>query len=225
MFLVEQVKVSERSPPVTCLLHGPSGSGKTALAATIGIDSDFPYIKIVSAEAMNGLQESKKCAHITKVFEDAYKSPQSIVILDDIERLLEYTEIGPRFSNEILQTLLNFLKQSPPEGSKLLVIGTTSEVTFLKAVGLRKAFSVTYSSPLLRTEDANKVLKQLNVFSEDDIEEASKALNDIPIKQLYFLIEMAARRDGRSKETIYTRKEKLSITHFLDCLEEVTEDI
>ncbi|KAG7541936.1 P-loop containing nucleoside triphosphate hydrolase [Arabidopsis thaliana x Arabidopsis arenosa] len=221
MFLVDQV-VNERSPPVTCLLEGPSGSGKTALAATVGMDSNFPYVKIVSAETMAGLQESTKSAHIAKVFEDAYKSPLSIVILDNIERLLEYSEIGPRFSNTIFQTLLIFLSQLPPEGSKLLVLGTTSELTFLNAVGLRKAFSVTYSVPLLRTEDAKKVLKQLNVFSEDDIEEASKALNDIPIKQLYFLIEMAAQRDGRSKETIYTRKEKLNITHFFDCLEEVT---
>ncbi|EFH44056.1 hypothetical protein ARALYDRAFT_329412 [Arabidopsis lyrata subsp. lyrata] len=221
MFLVDQV-VNERSPPVTCLLEGPSGSGKTALAATVGMDSNFPYVKIVSAETMAGLQESTKSAHIAKVFEDAYKSPLSIVILDNIERLLEYSEIGPRFSNTIFQTLLIFLSQLPPEGSKLLVLGTTSELTFLNAVGLRKAFSVTYSVPLLRTEDAKKVLKQLNVFSEDDIEEASKALNDIPIKQLYFLIEMAAQRDGRSKETIYTRKEKLNITHFFDCLQEVT---
>ncbi|CAN6915904.1 unnamed protein product [Brassica oleracea] len=223
MFLVEQVS-NETSPPVTCLLEGPSGSGKTALAATIGIDSNFPYVKIVSAETMAGLQESKKAARIAKVFEDAYKSPLSIVILDNIERLLEYTEIGPRFSNMILQTLLIYLNQLPKEGSKLLVLGTTSELNFLKAVGLRKAFSVTYYVPLLRTEDAKKVLKQLNVFSDDDMEEASKALNDIPIKKLYFLIEMAAQRDGRSKETIYTRKEKLDLTHFFDCLEEVTEN-
>ncbi|CAH2045375.1 unnamed protein product [Thlaspi arvense] len=226
MYLVEQVKVNERGPPVTCLLEGPSGSGKTALAATIGIDSEFPYVKIVSAVTMNGLHESKKCAHITKVFEDAYKSPHSIVILDKIERLLDYTEIGPRFSNEITHTLLNFLEQSPPEGNKLLVLGTTSNVTFLKAVGLRNAFSVTYSVPLLRTEEAKKVLEQLNVFSEDDIDEAAQALNDVPIKQLYTVIEMAAQRDGRSKEAIvYNREEKLNITHFLNCLEEVTADI
>nr|VDD50228.1 unnamed protein product [Brassica oleracea] len=223
MFLVDQVS-NETSPPVTCLLEGPSGSGKTALAATIGIDSNFPYVKIVSADTMAGLQESTKAARIAKVFEDAYKSPLSIVILDNIERLLEYSEIGPRFSNMILQTLLIYLNQLPKEGSKLLVLGTTSELTFLKAVGLRKAFSVTYDVPLLRTEDAKKVLKQLNVFSDDDMEEAHKALNDIPIKQLYFLIEMAAQRDGRSKETIYTRKEKLNLNHFFDCLEEVTEN-
>uniref|UniRef100_A0A6N2KUQ6 Vesicle-fusing ATPase n=1 Tax=Salix viminalis TaxID=40686 RepID=A0A6N2KUQ6_SALVM len=67
MLLVEQVKVSKGSPMVTCLLEGPSGSGKTALAATVGIDSDFPYVKIISAETMIGLQESTKCARIVKV--------------------------------------------------------------------------------------------------------------------------------------------------------------
>lgn len=44
-----------------------------------------------------------KASQVLKVFEDAYKSPQSIIILDDIERLLEYVGIGPRFSNVILQ--------------------------------------------------------------------------------------------------------------------------
>ncbi|KAI3434093.1 uncharacterized protein J3R85_006889 [Psidium guajava] len=66
MLMVEQVKGSKGSPLVTCLLEGPRGSGKTALAATVGIDSHFPYVKIV--------------------FEDAYKSPLSIIILDDLER-------------------------------------------------------------------------------------------------------------------------------------------
>jgi vesicle-fusing ATPase len=69
----------------------------------------------VSAENMIGLQESTKCAMITKVFEDAYKSPLSIIILDDIERLLEFVSIGPRFSNVILQTILVLLKRIPPK--------------------------------------------------------------------------------------------------------------
>uniref|UniRef100_A0A2N9ENA7 Vesicle-fusing ATPase n=1 Tax=Fagus sylvatica TaxID=28930 RepID=A0A2N9ENA7_FAGSY len=56
-------------------------SGKTALAATVGIDSNFPYVR----EADWSSLESTKCAQIVKVFEDAYKSPLSIIILDDIE--------------------------------------------------------------------------------------------------------------------------------------------
>ncbi|KAJ0243223.1 Vesicle-fusing ATPase [Hirschfeldia incana] len=222
MLLVEQVKVSSRSPLVTCLLEGPSGSGKTALAATVGIDSDFPYVKIVSAETMIGLHESTKCAHIVKVFEDAYKSPMSIIILDDIERLLEYVAIGPCFSNIISQTLMVLLKRLPPKGKKLLVFGTTSQLTFLDSVGICEAFSITYSVPTLKTEDAKKVLKQLNVFSEDDIDAAAEALDDMPIKKLYMLIEMAAQgEDGGSAEAIYDGREKIKINHFFDCLQDV----
>ncbi|GMJ14677.1 N-ethylmaleimide sensitive factor [Hibiscus trionum] len=222
MLLVEQVKVSKGSPLVTCLLEGSSGSGKTALAATVGIDSDFPYVKIVSAETMIGLHESTKCAHIVKVFEDAYKSPLSIIILDDIERLLEYVAIGPRFSNLISQTLLVLLKRLPPKGKKLLVFGTTSEVGFLDSVGVCDAFSVTYHLPTLKTADAKKVLEQLNVFAEEDVNAAAEALNDMPIKKLYMLIEMAAQGEqGGAAEAIYSGKEKIKISHFYDCLQDV----
>ncbi|KAG6754867.1 hypothetical protein POTOM_040667 [Populus tomentosa] len=235
MLLVEQVKVSKGSPMVTCLLEGPSGSGKTALAATVGIDSDFPYVKIISAETMIGLQESTKCARIVKVFEDAYKSPLSIIILDDIERLLEYVAIGPRFSNIISQTLLVLLKRLPPKflkegkrdrkftwGKKLLVLGTTSEVSFLDSVGICDAFSVTYLLPTLKAEDAKKVLKQLNVFAEDDISAAAEALDDMTIKKLYMLIEMAAQGEqGGDAEAIYSGKEKIKIAHFYDCFQDM----
>ncbi|KAL3576994.1 hypothetical protein D5086_022277 [Populus alba] len=222
MLLVEQVKVSKGSPMVTCLLEGPSGSGKTALAATVGIDSDFPYVKIISAETMIGLQESTKCARIVKVFEDAYKSPLSIIILDDIERLLEYVAIGPRFSNIISQTLLVLLKRLPPKGKRLLVLGTTSEVSFLDSVGICDAFSVTYLLPTLKAEDAKKVLKQLNVFAEDDISAAAEALDDMTIKKLYMLIEMAAQGEqGGDAEAIYSGKEKIKIAHFYDCFQDM----
>ncbi|KAK4589372.1 hypothetical protein RGQ29_020090 [Quercus rubra] len=222
MLLVEQVKVSKGSPLVTCLLEGPSGSGKTAIAATVGINSDFPYVKIVSAESMIGLHESTKCAQIVKVFEDAYKSPLSIVILDDIERLLEYVAIGPRFSNIIYQTLLVLLKRLPPKGKKLMVIGTTSEVGFLDSIGFCDNFSVTYNVPTLKTSDAKKVLEQLNVFAKEDIDTAAESLNDMPIKKLYMLIEMAAQGEqGGDSEAIYAGKEKIRISHFYDCLQDI----
>nr|AWH66430.1 Rhg1-associated N-ethylmaleimide sensitive factor [Glycine max] len=222
MLLVEQVKVSKGSPLVTCLLEGSRGSGKTALSATVGIDSDFPYVKIVSAESMIGLHESTKCAQIIKVFEDAYKSPLSVIILDDIERLLEYVPIGPRFSNLISQTLLVLLKRLPPKGKKLMVIGTTSELDFLESIGFCDTFSVTYHIPTLNTTDAKKVLEQLNVFTDEDIDSAAEALNDMPIRKLYMLIEMAAQGEhGGSAEAIFSGKEKISIAHFYDCLQDV----
>ncbi|XP_058211082.1 vesicle-fusing ATPase-like [Rhododendron vialii] len=222
MLLAEQVRVSKGSPLVTCLLEGPSGCGKTATAATVGIDSDFPYVKIISAETMIGLSESTKCAQIVKVFEDAYRSPLSIIILDDIERLLEYVAIGPRFSNLISQTLLVLLKRLPPKGKNVLVIGTTSEVAFLDSVGICDAFSITYHVPKLQAEDSRKVLQQLNVFSEDDMDAAAEALNDMPIKKLYMVIEMAAQGEqGGGAAAVYSGSEKIRISHFFDCLQDI----
>ena len=42
-------------------------SGKTALAATIGLESEFPFVKVVSAETMVGLSEVSKSNMISKV--------------------------------------------------------------------------------------------------------------------------------------------------------------
>ncbi|KAG6521564.1 hypothetical protein ZIOFF_018688 [Zingiber officinale] len=54
LLLVEQIK-GNQSPLVTYLLE-----------ATIGIESDFPYVKMISAEIMIGLGEATKCAQIVK---------------------------------------------------------------------------------------------------------------------------------------------------------------
>lgn len=124
---------------------------------------------------MIGFQEPK-VSMIAKVFEDAYKSPLSIIILDDIERLIEYVRIGPRFSNLILQTLLVLVKRSPPKGKKLLVIGTTSEGDILESMGLLESFNVHLEVPKLRPNDMKEVLQDQNLFDPQDIDTAVEAL-------------------------------------------------
>lgn len=42
------------------------------------------------------------------------------MVVDDIERLLDYVPIGPRFSNLVLQALLVLLKKPPPKVRDLL---------------------------------------------------------------------------------------------------------
>jgi len=67
------VRSSEHTPLLTALLEGPAGAGKTALAATLGLESAFPFVKVVSADSMVGFSEPAKAAQIAKVFEDAYR--------------------------------------------------------------------------------------------------------------------------------------------------------
>lgn len=57
---------------------------------------------MITAENFVGLSEYGKINSIVKVFEDAYKSPLSCIVLDNIERLIEFIDMGPRFSNSLL---------------------------------------------------------------------------------------------------------------------------
>lgn len=50
--------------------------------------SDFPFIKLLSPESMIGFSESAKIAQLNKVFNDSYKSPLSVIVIDSIERIL-----------------------------------------------------------------------------------------------------------------------------------------
>ncbi|KAK1331259.1 hypothetical protein QTO34_009210 [Cnephaeus nilssonii] len=120
--LVQQTKNSDRTPLVSVLLEGPPHSGKTALAAKIAEESNFPFIKICSPDKMIGFSETAKCQSMKKIFDDAYKSQLSCVVVDDIERLLDYVPIGPRFSNLVLQALLVLLKKAPPQRKGLLIL-------------------------------------------------------------------------------------------------------
>ncbi|CAF5080835.1 unnamed protein product, partial [Rotaria magnacalcarata] len=83
----------------------PPNSGKTALAAHIALLSKFPYLKFCTAQTMLGFSELAKCQQLKKIFEDAHKSTLSCVVVDELETLLEYAPVGPRYSNNVLQTL------------------------------------------------------------------------------------------------------------------------
>ncbi|XP_072085920.1 vesicle-fusing ATPase-like [Arachis hypogaea] len=54
------------------------------------------------------------------------------------------------------------LNEKEPKGKKLMVIGTTSEFTLLDSIEFCDTFSATYHVPTLNTNDAKKVLEQLN---------------------------------------------------------------
>ncbi|KAI1314449.1 transport between ER and Golgi ATPase protein [Mortierella claussenii] len=198
---VEQVQHSERTPLVSLLLHGPPGAGKTALAATMAMESQFPFIKLISPESMIGMNELQKVNAIHRVFQDSYKSPLSIIVMDDIERLLDYTPIGSRFSNTVLQALAVLLKKQPPKGRRLLVLTTTTRRHVLEEMDLMDSFSSELYVENLRTlEEVNTVVKNLKLFPSDDDRRTAmatlaksgiEAKLSISVKRLLMTIEKA----------------------------------
>lgn len=198
--LVQQTKNSDRTPLVSVLLEGPPHSGKTALAAKIAEESNFPFIKICSPDKMIGFSETAKCQAMKKIFDDAYKSQLSCVVVDDIERLLDYVPIGPRFSNLVLQALLVLLKKAPPQGRKLLIIGTTSRKDVLQEMEMLHAFSTTIHVPNIATgEQLLEALELLGNFKDKERTTIAQQVKGktvwIGIKKLLMLIEMSLQMD------------------------------
>jgi vesicle-fusing ATPase len=203
---------------MSVLLKGQTSSGKTALAAKAAVESDFPFIRMISADEMIGGSEMSKCSTIHKAFMDSYKSPLSLILIDDIERIIDYVPIGPRFSNTVLQTLLVLLKKIPPdEGRRLMVIGTTSCPELMADLGLTQAFGMTLEVPMLENADQiSEVLRHAAQMSGPDAAEIADSITQpIGIKQLLMVAEMA--RQG----TESGHGEGVDVVDFMDCLRTV----
>ena len=210
-----EVRSSDKTPIMSVLLRGPASCGKTAIAAKVAVDSGFPFVRMISADEMIGYSETAKCTLIHQAFLDAYKSPLSLIFFDDIERIIDFVAIGPRFSNTVLQTLLVLLKKPPPdEGRKLLCIGTTSVPHVLDDLGLSSTFSVSQSVNLL--QDANEIAEVLQHAAQVSMEEARSIANSISnpigIKQLLMIAEMARQTSNSGR---------MDVSTFMECLHTV----
>jgi len=195
MLFIRQARSPASKGVVSILLEGPPNSGKTALAAHLAKNSEFPFIKVCSPEEMVGFSESAKVQVIRKYFDDAYRSQLSCIVVDNIERLLDYTAVGPRFSNVVLQALLVLLKKEPPKGRKLLVLGTTSRREVLEQMDVLNAFTT-----VLRVQNISSsaelvtVLRETRVFTEQQCADVERKLGGrrayIGIRKLLGLVEM-----------------------------------
>ena len=137
-----------------------------------------------------------------------------MIILDSIERLLEYVAVGPRFSQPVLQTLLVLVNRIPPHPNrKLMVIGTSSRASLLESLEITQAFNVVQAVPALtHAKQVEAVLTAVKLPAADGVVGINKIAKDcflpIPIKQLLMVAEMS--RQGVTN---------VSQTRFQECLE------
>jgi len=193
--LFEQIKNSNSISLLSVLLEGEPGCGKTALASYLALHSGFPYVRIISPESLVKFMESGKYTSIYNTFEDGYKSPYSIIILDNLEKLIEYIRIGPRFSQLLLNTLSVYIKKLPPKkGKKMFIIGTTSMSSQMEDLGLVQCFDRRIQMPNLTKKEILNVLKNYQCH-EEDREKIANLVQNLPIKQLCFLIDRALQKN------------------------------
>lgn len=202
--LIQQAASAEGPGLVSVLLEGAPNAGKSALAAKLAKLSDFPFVKICTPDDMVGFTESAKCLQIRKIFDDAYRSMMSCVVVDNVERLLDYGPIGPRYSNLTLQALLVLLKKNPPKGKRLLVICTTSRREVLDQMEMLPAFTdVLHVANLTQDAQLMRVIQQSNAFSGEQLAKLAEKIRgrraSIGVKKLLGLLDMVKQTDPNSR--------------------------
>lgn len=123
-----------------------------------------------------------------------------MIILDNIERLLEYVHVGMRFNNNILQCFLTYLNKLPEKiGHKIIVIGTTSNKEILKELGVWDCFNLKIEIPELKGHEIMTALTQLvpgfEAVKSIPIQKEFK----IPIKNLYFIANVLNQKLSENK--------------------------
>jgi len=194
--LTRQVRDSDRDGClVSVLVEGPAGSGKTAVVADLAIQAGFGYVKMVSPDSLIQYGEQQKVAKLSQVFDDAYKTKLAMILVDDVERLLEFANIGSsvRFSNMVLQALMVLLKRRPPSKCRLMVVVTTSIHDQMQLLGLDRVFYSIVGLSMLNTPDQISCVLQAaaSTMPAKTVDKISKSIKQIPVKHLLNALETA----------------------------------
>ncbi|KAK2708992.1 hypothetical protein QYM36_014578 [Artemia franciscana] len=211
--LIKQVKNGSHGSLVIVVLEGKPQAGKTALAAYIAKSSNFSYIKVCASENMGILIQDDRRRAIKKCFDDAYRSQFSCILIDEIEELLGYSPIGPKYDEDILSDLNILLRKKPPKGRKLLVICTRSIWSDSDKSGIKHLFTNCQSPKNVKESQFPKVsivkvpniekvdqivyvLKRSEMFSLEDCNQIREEIGErrfsVGIKRLLFLLDLSS---------------------------------
>jgi len=164
---IERLLKSKTLNSFSILINGTHLSGKSSISGFLSQKDYFPLVKILSGELLIGKGELESASRINDIFHDITKSNETLLILDDIERIVSYSHVGPRFFNAVVQTLMLILNKKQ-KGKKIFIIGTTSDLEALKILGLDIAFNKMYEMPLVESGGELKTIGETLIEIDDN---------------------------------------------------------
>jgi vesicle-fusing ATPase len=108
---------------------GDSYVGKTKLVCQIAKDSNIACIKLITPEQLMNYTDKGK--YILNVFDQCSKADSSIIILDNLERLIEWTSIGSRFNNNTLQVIMTLVRKQMQSNRRMTIMLTVNKAEIL----------------------------------------------------------------------------------------------
>jgi vesicle-fusing ATPase len=124
------------------LLVGPHYCGKTVMAAQLAKQSNYNCIKFINAESL--MNNMMKELALNDIVDMGMKSDSCIIILDSIEKIIEYSKLGNLYNNKILQMIYIILDRVI-QNNKLTIIMTSHNLELCETLDLTNLVDTTYS--------------------------------------------------------------------------------
>lgn len=103
--------------------------GKTLMACHVAVDSKVNCVKILRANQLIGKFNRSKI--IAETFDRCMQTFESILIIDSIEKIIEWSNDGSLYNNDTLQTIMSILDTPLDKSRRMVVIITSSHRTDL----------------------------------------------------------------------------------------------
>lgn len=135
----------------TLLLHSSGrNSGRTSLAWHIAEKTGFTFKRFLTVASLP-ITDAARIEALQETFSDAMRCDRSVIVLDDIERLFNWSPVGTRYSDRVLDAIGLLLGRARSNLShRLLVIATTREPPSLLQDSFGLNFECTLAVPLVR---------------------------------------------------------------------------
>ena len=132
--------LSKKIRQLNYFISGCPGTGKTELAMHLAMQSGASNIQILNAKKLLESQVSQQPFMIQDVFNKAYQSEFSVVILDGLEELLGADASLQGYNNQLRLNLLAYLQQNSSKNNHCIVIATAKDRKFSERLGLLEYF-------------------------------------------------------------------------------------
>ena len=201
--------------PSPIILYGKPGTGKTYAVEKLAEFLDWPVYSINSSSIGSPYihQTGQK---IAEVFNKAFDTSPSIVIIDEMEAYLSKRDGAQDFKVEEIGEFLRLIPEAPK--NKVLVVGMTNLIDNIDPAILRTGrFDHKIEVRMPTAEDIKSMLDTaLSKLPKEDnlnLEKVIEALTDKPRSDVAFVVKEAARL------TAFRGKDKISQPEIDDALE------
>jgi vesicle-fusing ATPase len=154
--IIDKIKNLSKGNILSILIQGDSYVGKTTFACQIAKNCGLGCIKFISSETLMDYTFKEK--QIYDIFEQGYRTESFVLVLDSIEKLMEYSKLGNIYNNKILQAIYTILSKIIEYPKLIVVILTSSNRQLMRELEINTLCNYTYQLSDVSTSNTDDKL-------------------------------------------------------------------